>query len=40
MELPKDDSKEEKVYAANATGKCSLRIGEEVGDKELDKQVT
>ena len=40
MELPKDDSKEEKVFAANAIGKCSLRIGEEVGDKELDKQVT
>ena len=39
MELPDDDSKEEKLFAANATGKCSLRIGEEVGDGELDKQV-
>ena len=32
MELPDDDSDEEKVFAANATGKCSLRVGEEVGD--------
>ena len=39
MELLDDDSEEEKVFAANATGKCSLRIGEEVGDGELDKQV-
>ena len=39
MELPDDDSEEEKVFAANATCKCSLRIGEEVGDGELDKQV-
>ena len=28
------------MCVANASGKCSLRIGEEVGDKELDKQVT
>ena len=35
MELPDDDSEEENVFAANATGKCSLRIGEEVGDAEL-----
>ena len=41
MELPDDDSEEEKLFAAaNATGKCSLRIGEEVRDRELDKQVT
>ena len=39
MELPDDDSEEEKVFTANATGKCSWRIGEEVGDGELDKQV-
>ena len=39
MELPDDDSEEENVFAANATVKCSLRIGEEVGDGELDKQV-
>ena len=39
MELPNDDSEEEQVFTANATGKCSLRIGEEVGDGELDKQV-
>ena len=39
MELPDDDSEEKKVFAANATGKCSLRIGEEVGDGVLDKQV-
>ena len=39
MELPDDDSEEENVFAANETGKCSLRIGEEVGDGELDKQV-
>ena len=39
MELPDDASEEEKVFAANATGKCSLRIGEEVGDGELDKKV-
>ena len=37
MELPDDDSEEEKVFVANATGKCSLRIGEEVGYGELDK---
>ena len=36
-ELPDDDSK--KVFAANAASKCSLRIGEEGGDGELDKQV-
>ena len=40
MELPDDDSEEEHVFAANTTGKCSLRIGEEVGDGELDKQLT
>ena len=28
------------MFAANATGKCSLRVGEEVGDGELNKQVT
>ena len=39
MELPDDDSQEEKVFAANATGKCSLRKVEESGDEELDKQV-
>ena len=39
MELPDDDSEAEKVFAANATGKCSLKIDEEVGDGELDKQV-
>ena len=39
MELPDNDSEEEKVFAAKAAGKCSLRIGEEVGDRELDKQV-
>ena len=39
IELPDDASEEEKLFAANATGKCSLRIGEEVGDGELDKQV-
>ena len=39
MELPDDDSEEEHVFAANTTGKCSLRIGEEVGDGELDKQL-
>ena len=39
MELPDDDSEAEKVFAASATGKCSLTIGEEVGDVELDKQV-
>ena len=27
------------MFAANAIGKCSLSIGEEVGDGELDKQV-
>ena len=36
MELLDDDSEEEKVFAANTTGKCSLRIGEEVGDRKLD----
>ena len=40
MELPDDDSEEGNVFAANATGKCSLRVGEEVGDGELDKQFT
>ena len=39
MELPDVDSEKEKVFAANATSKCSLRIGEEVGDGMLDKQV-
>ena len=40
MELPDGDSEEEKVFVANATSKCScLRIGEEVGDGELDKKV-
>ena len=38
-ELPEDDFEEENVFAANATGKCSLKIGQEVGDGELDKQV-
>ena len=37
MELPDDDSEEENVFAANATGKSSLKIGEEVGDRELEK---
>ena len=27
------------MFASNATGKCKLRIGEKVGDGELDKQV-
>ena len=36
MELLDDDSEEEKVFAANTTGKYSLRIGEEVGDGKLD----
>ena len=39
IELPDDDSEEEKVSSANATGMCSLRIGEEFGDGEFDKQV-
>ena len=39
IELPDDHSEEENVFAANATGKCSLKIGEEVGDGELDNQV-
>ena len=39
MELPDDDSEEENVFAANATDKCSLRIGEDVRDGELDKQI-
>ena len=40
MVVPDNDSKEEKVLAATATGnKCSLKIGVEVGDGELDKQV-
>ena len=39
MELLDNASEEEKVLAAKATAKCSLRIGEEVGDGELDKQV-
>ena len=38
VELPDDDSEEEKVFAANVTDKCSLRIGEEVGDGEMDNQ--
>ena len=40
MELLDDDSEEENVFAANATGKCSLRTGEEGGDGELNQQVT
>ena len=32
MELPDDDSQAEKMFAANATSKCSLRIREKVGD--------
>ena len=39
MELLDNDSEEEKVLEAKATGKCSLRIGGEVGDGELNKQV-
>ena len=39
MELPDDDSEKNKLFAANATGKCSLKVGEEVGDGESDKQV-
>ena len=39
IDLPDNDPEEEHVFAANTTGKCSLRIGEEVGDGELDKQV-
>ena len=39
MGLLDDDSEGEKVFAANTTAKCSFRIGEEVGDGELDKQV-
>ena len=39
IELLDGDSEEEKVFAANATDKCSLRIGQEVRDGELDKQV-
>ena len=39
MELLDNDSEKEKVFAAKATGKCSLRIGEEVGDGKLDKEV-
>ena len=39
MDLPDDDSEEENVFVAHATGKCSLRIGEEVGDGELDRLV-
>ena len=39
MELPDDDFEEEKVSAANATGNCILRIGEEVGGGELDRQI-
>ena len=38
IELPDDDSKEE-VFTGNATGKLKLRISEEIGDGELDKQV-
>ena len=38
LKLPDDDS-EENMFAANATGKCSLRICEEVGDEELDTRV-
>ena len=39
MELLDLDSEEEKVFEGKATGKCSSRIGDEVGDGELDKQV-
>ena len=39
MELLDIDSEEEKVLAGKATSKCSSRIGDEVGDGELDKQV-
>ena len=39
MELPDDDSEEENVFAANTTGKWSLRVDQKVGDGELDKQV-
>ena len=39
IELHDDDSEEKHVFAANGTGECSLRIGEEVGDGELDKQI-
>ena len=39
MELPEIDSEEKKVFAANATGKCSLMIDQEVGDGELERQV-
>ena len=37
MKLPDNDSEKENVFAANATGKCSLRNGEEAGGGELDK---
>ena len=39
MNLPDGDSEKENVFAANATRKCSLRIGEKVGDGELHKQA-
>ena len=39
MDLADDGSEEEHVFAANTTGKGSLRISEEVGDVELNKQV-
>ena len=39
LELPEDGSEQGKVFTANTTGKCSLRIGKGVRDGELDKQV-
>ena len=39
MELSDNDPEEQHVFAASATGKCTWRIGEEVGDEESDKQV-
>ena len=39
MELVDNDSEEENVFAAKATCNCCLRIGGEVGNGELDKQV-
>ena len=39
LPIRRDGTSNGKVFAANATGKCSLRTGEEVEDGELDKQV-
>ena len=39
MKLLDNDSEDEKVLAAKATGKCSLRIDGDVRDGELDDQV-